>query len=342
MLFSSACFICPTVSRFCDLLRTGKSTADSYTSPKSLEHSSGSVDLDMAIWDCFTFFNELDILELRLAELDAVVDKFVIAEATHTFSYDPKPLHFAENRQRFAKYLPKIVHVVVDDLPAAGDAWDREAFQRNAVARGVAAADPDDVVMISDVDEIPFPEHIRRLTPETVAGHIWFIECDYYTYKLNLRIENKWVGLCAVRALQKKHLPAMQDLRAFRARQSRRLPMPINQAINVAKNVFRIGRPLTHRLVEHGGWHFTFMNTPERIQYKIRSYAHQERNTPEFNNLANLQRLIDEGRSICGRSLRVEPMSHMPRTIRNEPERWRHLLHEGTAPGSGISTAAAE
>lgn len=296
----------------------------------------------MAIWDCFTFFNELDILELRLAELDAVVDKFVIAEATHTFSYDPKPLHFAENRQRFAKYLPKIVHVVVDDLPAAGDAWDREAFQRNAVARGVADAHPDDIVMISDVDEIPFPEHIRRLTPGSVAGHIWFIECDYYTYKLNLRIENKWVGLCAVRALQKKHLPAMQDLRAFRARQSRRLPMPVNQAINVAKNVFRVGRPLTHRLVEHGGWHFTFMNTPERIQYKIKSYAHQERNTPEFNNLANLQRLIDEGRSICGRSLRVEPMANMPRTIRDQPERWRHLLHEGAAPGSGISTAAAE
>ena len=296
----------------------------------------------MAIWDGFTFFNELDILELRLAELDCVVDRFVIAEATRTFSYDPKPLVFHENRERFAKYLPKIVHVVVDDLPEAGDAWDREAFQRNAVARGMADAAPDDVVMISDVDEIPFPEHVAALTPAAVAGHIWFIECDYYTYKLNLAIENKWVGLCAVRALQKKHMPALQDLRAFRARQSRRLPMPVNQAINVAKNAFRIGRPLTHRLVEHGGWHFTFMNTPEKIQYKISSYAHQERNTPEFNNLANIQRMIDEGRSICGRALRLAPMSEMPQTVRDDPERWRHLLHEGPAPGARNLAAAAE
>lgn len=294
----------------------------------------------MAIWDCFTFFNELDILELRLAELYPVVDRFVIAEATRTFSYEEKPLHFAENRERFKPWADKIVHVVIDDLPAEGDAWDREAFQRNAAARGLAEAKPDDIIMISDVDEIPFPEHIAKLTPEAVAGHIWFIECDYYTYKLNLAINNKWVGLCAIRALQKKHLPPLQELRAFRARQTRSLPFAVNQAINVAKNVFRVGRPLTHRLIEHGGWHFTFMNTPEKIQYKIKSYAHQERNTPEFNNLQNIQRMIDEGRSICGRTLRAAPLSEMPRTVRDAPDRWRHLLHDGPAPGSAARHAA--
>ncbi len=295
----------------------------------------------MALWDCFTFFNELDILELRLRELAPVVDRFVIAEATKTFANEPKPLHFQDNKARFAAFLPKIVHVVVDDLPDAGDAWDREAFQRNAVGRGLEGAAADDIVMISDVDEIPYPENVAKLTPSAVSGHIWFIECDYYTYKLNLAIENKWVGLCAVRALQKKHLPALQDLRAFRARQSRSIPMPVNQAINVAKNMFRVGSPLTHRLIEHGGWHFTFMNTPERIQYKIKSYAHQERNTPEFNNLANLQRLIDEGRSICGRNLRVEPMAHMPRTVQADPARWQHLLHVGPPPQAQRRTSGA-
>jgi hypothetical protein len=280
----------------------------------------------MAIWDCFTFFNELDILELRLSELDNVVDKFVIAEATRTFSNEEKPLTFQENRDRFAAYLHKIVHVVVDDLPANGDAWGREAFQRNAVARGLGDAAPNDIILISDVDEIPFPENVAKLTPENVAGHIWFIECDYYTYKLNLAIENKWIGLCAVRALQKKHLPALQDLRGFRARQSRRLPMPVNQTINVAKNVFRVGRPLTHRLIEHGGWHFTFVNSPEKIQYKIRSYAHQERNTPEFNNLQNIQQMIEGGRSICGRKLRLAPISEMPRTVRDNAARWHELM----------------
>ena len=280
------------------------------------------------VWDCFTFFNELDILDLRLSELDGVVDKFVVAEANRTFSNEPKPLIFLENRDRFARYLHKIVHVVVDDLPNDGDAWDREAFQRNALVRGLEEAMPDDVIMISDVDEIPFPEHVATLTPENVAGHIWFIECDYYTYKLNLAIENKWIGLCAVRALQRQHLPALQDLRGIRARQSRRLSMPLSRPVNVLKNVLRFGRPLTHRLIEHGGWHFTFVNTPEKIQYKLRSYAHQERNTPEFNNLHNIQRMIDEGRSICGRSLRLAPIGEMPKTVRDNATLWQSFLQQ--------------
>lgn len=295
----------------------------------------------MAIYDCFTFFNELDILELRLEELDACVDHFVIGEATRTFSNEPKPLYFAENKERFARFLPKIIHVVIDDLPADGDAWDREAFQRDALSRGLDGAQPDDIVMISDVDEIPFPSNIARLTRAAMQGRIWFIECDYYTYKLNLAIENKWVGLCAIRAIQKKHLPGMQQFRAFRARQSRRLPMPVNQAINVAKNMFRVGRPLSHVLVEHGGWHFTFMNTPEKIHYKIASYAHQERNTPEFNSLENIERLIAEGRSVCGRKLRRVGLDAMPKTVRQNPSRWRHLLDEGT-PSPAARPAAAE
>jgi hypothetical protein len=288
----------------------------------------------MAIWDCFTFFNELDILELRLNELDPHVDRFVLVEAAKTFSNEPKPLHFAENRERFARFLPKIVHVVVDDLPDQGDAWDREAFQRDAMVRGLAEAAPDDVIMISDVDEIPYPEHVSRLTPEAMRGNIWFIECDYYEYKLNLSVPGKWVGLCAVRAIQKKYLPGVQDFRGFRARQSRNLPMPVNQAINIAKNVFRVGRPLTHRLIQHGGWHFTFVNTPEKIQYKIRSYAHQERNTPEFNNLQNIQRMIDNGQSICGRPLQPVGLDQMPAAVRADPGRWAALLHDGPWPTS--------
>jgi beta-1,4-mannosyl-glycoprotein beta-1,4-N-acetylglucosaminyltransferase len=297
--------------------------------------------MGMAVYDCFTFFNELDILELRLEELDGCVDYFVLGEATRTFSSQPKPLYFAENKQRFARFLPKIIHVVIDDLPAAGDAWDREAFQRDALSRGLDAARPDDVIMISDVDEIPFPSNVARLTRAATQGHIWFIECDYYTYKLNLAIENKWVGLCAIRAIQRRYLPGMQSFRGFRARQSRRLPMPINQLINVAKNVFRVGRPLAHVLVEHGGWHFTFMNTPDNIRYKIASYAHQERNTPEFNSLENIQRLIAEGRSVCGRNLRRVGLEQMPRTVREDQRRWQHLLDE-RQPAVIVGTAAAE
>src|SRR3989344_1716902 len=86
--------------------------------------------LDAKIYDCFTFFNELDLLDLKLHELADHVDKFVIVESTVTFQGNPKPLYFQENKQRFAPFLDKIIHVVVSDTPTEGSAWDREHYQR--------------------------------------------------------------------------------------------------------------------------------------------------------------------------------------------------------------------
>ena len=91
------------------------------------------------VYDCFTFFNELELLELRLHELAGVVDKFVLVEATRTFTNKPKPLYFQENRARFAAFENKLVHVVVADLPDSSDAWVVERFQRNAIGHGLRA-----------------------------------------------------------------------------------------------------------------------------------------------------------------------------------------------------------
>jgi hypothetical protein len=116
----------------------------------------------MAIYDCFPFFNELDLLEIRLMELDPVVDRFVLAEAPVTHAGREKPLFFAENAKRFAKWRRKIVHVVVDDMPTGSDPWERENHQRNAIVRGLAKAVPNDGVIISDADEIPSADAVRR------------------------------------------------------------------------------------------------------------------------------------------------------------------------------------
>ncbi|HZX73462.1 MAG TPA: hypothetical protein VFE57_03515, partial [Cyclobacteriaceae bacterium] len=67
--------------------------------------------------DCFTFFNELDLLEIRLNILNETVDRFVLVEATRTFQNNPKPLYFNENKKRFEAFLPKITHIIVDDYP---------------------------------------------------------------------------------------------------------------------------------------------------------------------------------------------------------------------------------
>ena len=104
------------------------------------------------IYDCFTYFNEDLLLSLRLHTLDRVVDRFVVAESTHTFRGKPKPIHF--DPARFPEFRDRITHVVVDDMPThLGDAWANEAHQRNALLRGLTDAASDDCIMISDVDE---------------------------------------------------------------------------------------------------------------------------------------------------------------------------------------------
>lgn len=159
-----------------------------------------------------------------------------------------------------------------------------------------------------------------------MVERIVFIECDYYQYRLNLAVENKWVGSCAVRAVAYKHLRSMQALRTLRARQSRRLPTWVNSGITACRNFWRFGAPLHHVVIEHGGWHFTSVGTPERIVAKIDSYAHQERNTPAFNSIANISALHESRMSICGRRLRRVPLEVMPTCVRNNPIRWTHLL----------------
>lgn len=115
------------------------------------------------VFDCFPFFNELDVLEIRLTELDPLVDYFVIVEATLTHTGKPKPLYFDENRGRYNRFSRKIIHVVVDDLPSEpSDHWGREISQRQAIMRGLELARPDDRIITSDCDEIPKPDMLRR------------------------------------------------------------------------------------------------------------------------------------------------------------------------------------
>jgi len=123
----------------------------------------------MKIYDCFTFFNELDLLEIRLNELNDAVDYFVLVEATKTQTGLPKSLYFENNKKMFEKFNKKIIHVIVDDMPdIKRGAWVLENYQRNQIMRGLTKCKDDDIIFISDLDEIPnkndFPEIIKRLT----------------------------------------------------------------------------------------------------------------------------------------------------------------------------------
>ena len=134
------------------------------------------------VYDCFQFFNELDILKLRLHIMNPVVDRFVISEATETFSGNPKPLYYEENKEMFAEFADKIIHVVVDDTPP-GYTHDRDTFQKNAVGRGLKDCTEEDIIIFSDLDEIPNPEKIKEILQNFDRTKIYhFAQRLFYCY----------------------------------------------------------------------------------------------------------------------------------------------------------------
>ncbi|ENG0234628.1 beta-1,4-mannosyl-glycoprotein beta-1,4-N-acetylglucosaminyltransferase, partial [Burkholderia multivorans] len=133
------------------------------------------------IYDCFCYFNEDMLLELRLETLWDHVDYFVISEAVYTQTGNPKPLNF--DIEKFAKYRDKIRYLTVDHFaPGARSAWKNENYQRNYLIHGLHDAQPDDWILVSDLDEIPHPATIRAYDPRYRRGDF---QQHAYAYFLN-------------------------------------------------------------------------------------------------------------------------------------------------------------
>lgn len=206
------------------------------------------------IIDAFSFYRELTMLEYRLLELSSEVDYFLLVEATRSHSGNIKPLYFAENKARFAPYLDRIVHVVVDDMPD-GSSYQREYFQRNAIMRGLLALQvkDDDIVLISDVDEIFDPEALRMLQSLPV------IQCfrqDMYCYNWHHKVYQNW--------------------RYPKAVTVRQLASTHPQHVRTSENL---------TVIQKGGWHLScFFDDIEMLKSKMQNYGHQGQNKPEFYN----------------------------------------------------------
>jgi glycogen(starch) synthase len=271
------------------------------------------------VFDCFTFFNELDTLEIRLEELADVVDSFVLVEAPRTFSGQPKRLFFAEHRDRFARFSRKIVHVVVEDLPvSARSAWERESWQRNAIVRGLGDARPEDLVLISDVDEIPRASLVRAFDGEG-AG---FEQTSFY-YALNCR------NLRGQEPRAWSVILRRRDLRTPQEARERRFELP---------------------LLRDGGWHFSYLGGADAIRSKIQAFSHQELNVEEFADVTKIAQRIASGRDLYerpGMQWAFVPIdATFPRCVAEEPGRWRYLIAEVRGEGElavvGASGIAAE
>ena len=208
------------------------------------------------LYDCFLFFNELDLLDLRLEELGPLVDKFVLVEADKTFSGKMKELCFVNNRHRYAKYLDKIINISVEDMPVDKNRWKVERYQRNSILRGLSACHPEDIIMVSDIDEIPHPEAVQALRDFKKDKFIASFKQRLFCYYLNGSIGTVWQGTAATR---RKFLKFPQDLR------------------DVGTRKF-----LRKTVINNGGWHFSYLGLAETIAYKMHSFAHAEFDRPNI------------------------------------------------------------
>ena len=282
------------------------------------------------IYDCFTFFNELELLELRLHELAGIVDKFVLVEATQTHTNQPKPLHYQENRARFSAFHDKIIHVTVDDLPQSSDPWILENFQRNAIARGLTNCRPDDFVLVSDLDEIPRASTVEKMSREIPFNENFFPRAVHAF--LNSRAFKYVVHRRGLRRQLRKHHPFVwkfeQDFyRHFLNCRSLQLPRSFGTRMLRFRD-FSCAEELRHsgyKIVKDGGWHFSWMGGVRRIQEKLAAYAHQERNQPQIAATENIEQSLREGKVFFDPEQRLEfvPLDDsFPKYLRAHPEKF--------------------
>lgn len=244
----------------------------------------------MAVYDCFTFFNELDLLEARLNILNDVVDKFVIVEATRTHSNKEKSLIFMQERERFNKFQDKIIHIVVSNYPTIESSWTIENHQRNCISYGLANCKDDDTIIISDLDEIPNPETIFKYKNED--GIIAFQQNVFYYYFNNMSTEY-WISPKML--LFKNFKNILNNVNNYGVCLSPHL----NQGTTASK--IRLYHGDMMKIVKNGGWHFAYIMDANMIAYKIQSFSHQEFNSHAYTNKEAIEEKMKDGMDLYNR-----------------------------------------
>ena len=240
----------------------------------------------MKIIDCFIFFNELDLLEFRLKLLDKYIDHFVIAESNLTHSGKSKPYHFQENKDRFAQWLNKITYIPiiqsiegldfskeVHSYNPASAAFLMENAHRNALAVAATLATDTDLVLMSDLDEIPDPEILSRVNVH-IGPQVLSMRFHYYFFNCRNRSNEKWWNGTIVCNGKQFRETTPQELRDKR---------------NVLKRI------------PDAGWHFSFLGGIAKIREKIISFAHTEYSKDRYLDEKNIEKAIQEGKDIFDR-----------------------------------------
>ena len=249
----------------------------------------------MKLIDSFMYFDEDLVLDIRLNTLNDKVDKFIIVEATKNHAGEDKKLNFKIGN--FLKFKDKINYIVVDDLPvnvkSPKKGWHenhaRDQYQRNSIERGYKECSENDIIMISDIDEIPDPKKLNEFKIKN--RYACFLQKNFQS-KINLLnvTDGDWPG---TKICQKKYLKSPQWLRNIKAKK-KPLWKIFSQKIQIIKN---------------GGWHFSFLKDPAAIKNKIKSYSHQEFNTKEFTDIKLIKEKISLGKDLFQRKIDYEKIN---------------------------------
>lgn len=242
----------------------------------------------MKIIDCFTFYNEIDMLRYRLATLYDYVDYFVIVESTHTHVGKEKEMYF--NIEDFSMYKDKIVYVIVKDFQYIypnidfnkSEQWLNEKHQRNCIVRGLEQInlfnklDDDDILVISDLDEIIDRNILTIIRANNIKIEVNSLEQDFYYYNLNSRLQDKWyhakiLSYSALKKFQSNNL-TLSDIRA-----------------------------MIFSYICNGGWHLSYFGDKYFIKNKIENFGHQELNNDNFTDLEKIEERKNNAKDLYAR-----------------------------------------
>lgn len=280
------------------------------------------------IYDCFNFFNELDILEIRLNTLYDNVDYFIIVESSVTHSGEHKPFYFEENKERFSKFLDKIISYKVHDTPndfinlnvsddetltlingfiekqtnrfnrTTQPDYGRDFFQKECVRRALINCNDEDIIIISDADEIPNPKILEKINNLDLENTIYSLNQTTYYYYLNLLKQKDWYG---------SKISFYKNIK------------------NLSFNEVRGDESLSKKINE-GGWHFSFQGGKDMVKNKILSYS--ARDLVNNNVLTHLDSNIDNNIDPFFRSklTPVEIDDSFPNYIKNNLDKYKHMI----------------
>lgn len=256
------------------------------------------------IYDCFLYNGEKDILNLRLHELNTVIDKFIILESNITFQGNKKERYFDNQTQLFKDFLNKIIYIPYTEENINKDPWINEANQRNALSIPLTNLNHNDIIMISDVDEIPDPENLT----DSFNG-IYSFYHNFYYFNVNVRSKYKWIGTHLFNYGSGDFLKkGFNEIR--RLGHHEKQFTPINNTNNF----------------KSGGWHFSNFGDTNFMINKIESFSHTEVNIPKYKDKILMQKCIDEGKdpfNSLGLDLEHIIETYLPKNINLLPESMR-------------------